>query len=63
MYQIELFNHLTLQKNDDVELLVLDSNTWDHLTVCKQMSSYLKIKLPTNIHFQIKYVWTGFGIK
>ena len=22
----------------NIELLVLDSNTWNHLTVCKQMS-------------------------
>ena len=38
-----------------IELLVLDSNNWNHLTVetiailvCKQISSDLKMKLPTN---------------
>ena len=34
MGQIELFNHLTVYKRrTDVELLVLHSNIWDHLTV------------------------------
>ena len=34
------------------------SNTWNHLTMCKQMSSnFLKIKLPTNCHLQILYTY------
>ena len=38
--QIELFYHLNcVQKNDwsQIELLVLHSNIWNHLTVCKQI--------------------------
>ena len=35
MDQIELFNHLTVCKQiTDVELLVLHSDAWNHLTVC-----------------------------
>ena len=33
-----------------IELLMLDRNTWNHLTVCKQMSSknHFKIDIPAN---------------
>ena len=34
-----------------IELLVLNTNTWNHLTVCKQMSSGLFKMLPTNYSF------------
>ena len=35
--KIEMFDHLIVRKQmTDVTLLVLDSNTWNHLTVCKQ---------------------------
>ena len=44
-----------------IELFVFDSNTWNHLTVCKQMKSgSFKIYLQT-IHLQI--ILRGFGIK
>ena len=45
---IELFNHLLylepyncVQTNDQyqIELFMLDSNAWNHWTVCKQLSS------------------------
>ena len=40
MGQIELFDHLTGYKQmTDIELLVLHSNTWNFLTVCKQISN------------------------
>ena len=43
--------------------LCWDSNIWNHLNVCIQMSSHLKIKFPTNYSF-IKHKYkTGFGIK
>ena len=33
-----MYNHLTVSKQmTDVQLLVLDSSTWNHLTVCKQI--------------------------
>ena len=36
--QIELFNYLIVCKQmNDIELLVLDSHTWNHLTECRQM--------------------------
>ena len=44
MDQIELFNHLLYWKPFNyvqIELLILDSNTWNHLTVCKQTSTGL----------------------
>ena len=44
MGQIELFNHLLNLKLFNcvqIELLVQDRNTWNHLTVSKQMSSSL----------------------
>ena len=35
-----MYIHLTLYKQmTDVKLLLLDSNTWNHLTVCNKMSS------------------------
>ena len=40
MGQIEFFNHLTVRKQMIYikwELLVLNSHTWNHLIVCKQM--------------------------
>ena len=39
MFEIELFDHLIACKNDWclIELLVMHSNTWKSLTVCKQM--------------------------
>ena len=40
----------------EIELFVLDSNTWNHLTVCKQMSSSLFKMLPTSICLQIIHV-------
>ena len=51
-----------------MELLVLDWNTWNYLTVCKQMSSglfkcYLQTVLLQVIYIQYTYVWKGFGIK
>ena len=40
MDQIELFNHLTVCKQMcDIELIVLHSNTKNHLIVCKQINS------------------------
>ena len=42
MGQIKLFNHLLYLKPFNcvqLALLVSDSNTWNHLIVCKQMSS------------------------
>ena len=36
MGQMELFNHSTVCKQIiNIELLVLDNNTWNHITVCK----------------------------
>ena len=37
-----------------IELLVLDNNTWNYLTDCKQMSSF-KEMLP--IHLKIIYMY------
>ena len=37
--EIELFDPLTLYKQCLIELLVIHSNTWNHLTVYKQMSN------------------------
>ena len=32
-----MYNHLNVYKQKtDIKLLVLDSNTWNHLTVCKK---------------------------
>ena len=41
MGQIELFDHLTVRKQmTDVKLLVLHNNTWNHLSMCKRISSF-----------------------
>ena len=45
-----------------VELLMLNNNIWKHLTVCKQMSSDIKIKLPTNYSLTNRKYKTEFGI-
>ena len=38
--QTELYDHLSVCKQiSDVELLVLYSNTWNHLTMYKQMNN------------------------
>ena len=39
LFEIELFDYFTVLVNDWslIKLLVLNSNTWNHLTVCKQM--------------------------
>ena len=43
-----------------IKPLVLDSNTWNHLTGCKQMSFGLFKMLPTNDSFtNYKYVLIG----
>ena len=44
MSQIEQFDHLTVFKQMTflIELLVILSNTWNRLTVCKQMSNVEK---------------------
>ena len=40
----ELFDHLTVRKQmNDIKLLQLHNNTWNHLTVCKQMISFFLI--------------------
>ena len=31
---MQLFDHLTVCKNDLIELLVINNNTWNNLTVC-----------------------------
>ena len=36
----------------EIELLMLNSNTWNYLTVYKQMNNYLKTMLPTNYPFK-----------
>ena len=57
------FNYV--QTNDwyQIELLVLDSNTWNHLTGCKQITSgSFKKCYQLTIHKK-SYVWTGFDIK
>ena len=51
MDQIELFNYLNVCKQMTDELLILHSNTWNHLTVCKQVRSGLSKILPTNSSF------------
>ena len=51
--QIELFNHLLYLipfNYVQIELLVLDRNTWNHLTEFKQMSSGL---FKNNVTLQI----------
>ena len=56
MGQIELFNYLLDLKPFLcwIELLVFKSNTWNHLTVCKQISSGLsKNYYLQTIHLQI----------
>ena len=69
--QIEMFNHLLYLKQFNcvsIELLVLDSNTWNYLTVCKQMTSGL---FKDVIYKQFVYKsytfntngYTGFGMK
>ena len=44
MLEIELFDHLIVCKTNDslIELLVIHSNPWNHLTVGKQMSNIEK---------------------
>ena len=39
LLEIGQFEFLTVHKLCLIELLVIDSNTWNHLTVCKQMSN------------------------
>ena len=51
-----------------IELIVLESNTWNNLTVGKEMSSGLLKMLATNYfantpHIFDIYLETGFGIK
>ena len=42
MDQIEFFNHLIVCKQmTGVKLFMLDSNTWNYLTLCKKTSSGL----------------------
>ena len=63
--QIELsinFLYLKPFNFEQVELLVLNSNTWNHLTVCKQMSSgFLKKYYPQIIC--MKRIWLQITIK
>ena len=49
-HKIQSTNQLSVQTDDwyEIELLVLYSNTWNHLTVSEQMSSVLFKMLPTN---------------
>ena len=63
--QRESFNHFLylkpfnfVQTNDwyNIELLMLDCNTWNHLTVCKQMSSGLFRNKVTNKLFVLTIV-------
>ena len=53
----------------DIQLLLLLSNTWNHLTVCKKKKRaqiHLKMLSTKYVYesyiFNI-YVWRGFGIK
>ena len=48
-----------LFNREQIILLMLDSNTWNHLTVCKQMRSGLFKILPTNYSFttHISYIY------
>ena len=40
MHHIYVYKHLTVRKQKtDVKLLVSHTITWNHFTVCKQMSS------------------------
>ena len=59
---IELFKHLTVCKQMiDVELFVLHSDAWNHLTVWKQMSSgmfkYITYKLFFLKSYFINRIW------
>ena len=49
---------------DQTELLVLDYNTWNHLIVCKPISSGLLFKnVNDKVFIQNPFVKIGFGIK
>ena len=54
-----------MQTNDlyKIELLVLDNNTWNYLTVCKQTSSAQLKMSCTNSSLTIYiYIYIGFGV-
>ena len=36
LFEIELFDHLTVLKKSLIELLVIHSNTWNHLALLTQ---------------------------
>ena len=63
-----MYIHLNVCKQMiDVKLLLLHSNTWNHLTVCKKMSSgsfknVIKIMCLQIIYINV-YVQTVIGIK
>ena len=68
MLNSKTWKYLTVYEqiiNIKEKLLAFDRNTWNHSTVCKEMSSnnLFKNKVTYKLFPYTSYIKTGFGIK